>query len=139
MLKQIQKRGNTLVLIEHHPWIIQNADWIVEMGPGAGEKGGKVLFQGPRDEVLNNPESPTGKWVRELDESPRHPEPRNKSGVKSAKDPDPKSHPAIQVKNFALYDMESVSAQFPVQKFSVITGQSGSGKSTLLFQRALIQ
>jgi excinuclease ABC subunit A len=130
VLKQIQKRGNTLVLIEHHPWVIKNADWVVEMGPGAGEKGGEILFQGPRDEVLDNPDSPTGQWIHAL----HHPGPRNKSGVDSAKDPDPKSHPTIQVKNFALYDMESISAQFPVQKFSVITGQSGSGKSTLLFQ-----
>ena len=130
VLKQIQKRGNTLVLIEHHPWIIKNADWVVEMGPGAGEKGGEVLFQGPRDEVLNNPESPTGQWIRELGEKKRHPEERSDKGSR------PKSQvgKTIAVENFAMFDMNPVTAQFPVQKFSVITGQSGSGKSTLLFQ-----
>ena len=68
VLEKIRKRGNTLVLIEHNPQIIKRADYIIEMGPGAGEKGGEILFQGTRDEVLNNPESPTGKWIRKLDE-----------------------------------------------------------------------
>jgi excinuclease ABC subunit A len=60
-----------LVLIDHNPSLIQKADWIIEMGPGAGEKGGEILFQGKAKDVLENPESPTGKWIREL--SHRHP------------------------------------------------------------------
>ena len=68
VLEKVRKRGNTLVLIEHNPQIISRADYIIEMGPGAGEKGGEVLFQGPRDEVLENPESPTGRWIKELDD-----------------------------------------------------------------------
>ena len=66
VLEKIRKRGNTLVLIEHNPQIIKRADYIIEMGPGAGEKGGEILFQGNRDEVLENPESPTGKWIKEV-------------------------------------------------------------------------
>jgi len=66
VLEKVRKRGNTLVLIEHNPQIISRADYIIEMGPGAGEKGGEVLFQGPRDEVLENPESPTGRWIKEV-------------------------------------------------------------------------
>ena len=122
VLEKIRKRGNTLVLIEHNPQIISHADYIIEMGPGAGEKGGEILFQGARDEVLENPESPTGKWLREL-------------GIRSPaaihKD---KQNEAILVENFAKFDMAPVSATFPINKFSVITGQSGSGKSTLLFE-----
>ena len=122
VLEKIRKRGNTLVLIEHNPQIISRADYIIEMGPGAGEKGGEILFQGTRDEVLNNPESPTGKWLREL-------------GIRSPaaihKD---KQNEAILVDNFAKFDMAPVNAAFPINKFSVITGQSGSGKSTLLFE-----
>ena len=68
VLEKIRKRGNTLVLIEHNPQIISRADYIIEMGPGAGEKGGEILFQGARDEVLENPGSPTGKWIKELDD-----------------------------------------------------------------------
>ena len=121
VLKQIRDRGNTLVLIDHNPALIQKADWIIEMGPGAGEKGGEVLFQGPRDEVLNSPESPTGQWIRELG-APLKPGKARRSAT------------SITVKSFALFDMKPVTAQFPVQKFSVITGQSGSGKSTLFFR-----
>ena len=124
VLKKVQSRGNTLVLIEHNPLIIKKADWIIEMGPGAGEKGGEILFQGTAKDVLENPQSPTGTWIKELQGD--RPRGDNKKTAKKAA--------AIPVKNFALYDMKPVSAEFPVQKFSVITGQSGSGKSTLLFK-----
>ena len=131
VLKKVQSRGNTLVLIEHNPLIIKKADWIIEMGPGAGEKGGEILFQGTAKEVLGNPQSPTGTWIKGLKESPRmHSD--DKKATKKAGTTAKKA--AIPVRDFALYDMKPVSADFPVQKFSVITGQSGSGKSTLLFK-----
>ena len=125
VLKKVQSRGNTLVLIEHNPLIIKKADWVIEMGPGAGEKGGEILFQGTAKEVLGNPQSPTGTWIKGLKESPRMHSDDKKAAKKTA---------AIPVRDFALFDMKPVSADFPVQKFSVITGQSGSGKSTLLFK-----
>lgn len=129
VLKKVQARGNTLVLIEHNPRIIERADWIIEMGPGAGEKGGEVLFMGPRDEVLKNPASPTGNWIRELDERRKVMAERGASPARVSG-----NDLAICVADFALYDMQSVSANFPLKKFSVITGQSGSGKSTLMFK-----
>ena len=138
VLKKVQSRGNTLVLIEHNPGIIKRADWIIEMGPGAGEKGGEILFQGTAKEVLENPQSPTGAWIRELDEArgsrPEVRGSRNKSVPTKAGGSSKKKAPAIAIKDFALFDMKPVSAEFPVQKFSVITGASGSGKSTLLFR-----
>ena len=126
VLEKIRKRGNTLVLIEHNPQIISHADYIIEMGPGAGEKGGEILFQGARDEVLENPGSPTGKWLNELGIR------KSEFGIKG--DSRSKDDTAILVKNFAKFDMAPVNAAFPINKFSVITGQSGSGKSTLLFE-----
>ena len=126
VLEKIRKRGNTLVLIEHNPQIISRADYIIEMGPGAGEKGGEILFQGARDEVLENPGSPTGKWLNELGIR------KSEFGVKG--DSRSKDDTAILVENFAKFDMAPVNATFPINKFSVITGQSGSGKSTLLFE-----
>lgn len=128
VLEKIRKRGNTLVLIEHNPQIIKRADYIIEMGPGAGEKGGEILFQGNRNEVLENPGSPTGKWIREL--SVRN----NGSPTLRSEDDKYKESAAILVENFAKFDMAPVNAAFPINKFSVITGQSGSGKSTLLFE-----
>ncbi|MBR5413934.1 MAG: ATP-binding cassette domain-containing protein [Fibrobacter sp.] len=150
VLKKVQSRGNTLVLIDHNPALIKKADWVIEMGPGAGEKGGEILFQGTAKEVLGNPVSPTGEWIRFLSKClPRESgdllskakkgdsqsEP-GKTECKAAKTKGPlkKNAPTIAIKNFALFDMKPVSAEFPVQKFSVITGASGSGKSTLLFK-----
>ena len=149
VLEKIRKRGNTLVLIEHNPQIIKRADYIIEMGPGAGEKGGEILFQGNRDEVLENPESPTGKWIRALDErgdsrlrgNDKSEVGRSRSERKSfviasgnKAISNGKQNAPILVENFAKFDMAPVNASFPINKFSVITGQSGSGKSTLLFE-----
>ncbi|ACX76052.1 UvrABC system protein A [Fibrobacter succinogenes subsp. succinogenes S85] len=127
VLEKIRKRGNTLVLIEHNPQIIKRADYIIEMGPGAGEKGGEILFQGTRDEVLENPESPTGMWIKAVGSR------KSEVGRNVECHCEEKSQ-AILVKNFAKFDMAPVNAAFPINKFSVITGQSGSGKSTLLFE-----
>ena len=158
VFENIRKRGNTLVLIEHNPQIISRADYIIEMGPGAGEKGGEILFQGNRDEVLENPESPTGKWIRALDERGETRDERGDSrseagmtskGIKREANcglafdthsgharsaMTSSENAAILVENFAKFDMAPVKAAFPINKFSVITGQSGSGKSTLLFE-----
>ena len=133
VLKKVQSRGNTLVLIDHNPALIKKADWIIEMGPGAGEKGGEILLQGTAKEVLGNPQSPTGTWIRLLDKEQRSP---TKSGMTESKQSKTSKRrtPAIDIENFAMFDMQPVTAHFPVQKFSVITGQSGSGKSTLFFR-----
>ncbi len=134
VLRQIRDRGNTLVLIDHNPSLIQKADWIIEMGPGAGEKGGEILFQGKAKDVLENPESPTGKWIRELGIR------SSEFGINTLKiNPKvpKKNAAAIHIKDFAMFDMNPVTANFPTQKFSVITGQSGSGKSTLFFKNLI--
>lgn len=136
VLKKVQSRGNTLVLIDHNPALIKKADWIIEMGPGAGEKGGEILLQGTAKEVLGNPVSPTGNWIRLLDEKNvildsialrlQSDKRKKKKSIDKA--------PTIDIENFAMFDMKPVTAHFPVQKFSVITGQSGSGKSTIFFR-----
>ena len=127
VLKKVQSRGNTLVLIDHNPALIKKADWIIEMGPGAGEKGGEILLQGTAKDVLSNPVSPTGNWIKILDER------RKTRDERTSKDQKKKTA-TIDVENFAMFDMKPVTAHFPVQKFSVITGQSGSGKSTIFFR-----
>ena len=134
VLKKVQSRGNTLVLIDHNPALIRRADWIIEMGPGAGEKGGEILFQGKAKDVLGNPDSPTGNWIRFLDEKRGSTgSPTRTKDERTSKTPRNKAA-SIDIKNFAMFDMKPVSANFPIQKFSVITGASGSGKSTLLFK-----
>jgi len=135
VLTKVRDRGNTLVLIEHNPGIINKADYIIEMGPGAGEMGGEVLFLGERSQVLGSPDSPTGNWIRSLEErTGKAPQTRDEKKGKKGKQQIRLSSASIPVKNFALYDMAPANADFPIGKFSVITGQSGSGKSTLLFE-----
>lgn len=126
ILEEIRERGNTLVLIEHNPILISRADKIIEMGPGAGELGGEILFQGTPAELMRKADSPTGKWLNEL----------SQKGDTSREQLN-KTTKYIEVKNFAMYDMETVCGKFPVKHFSVITGESGSGKSTLLFKHIL--
>ncbi|MCF0225639.1 MAG: ABC transporter [Fibrobacter sp.] len=121
VFRKIQQRGNTLVLIEHNPSIIEKADWIIEMGPGAGEKGGEVLFQGPSKQILSNPDSPTANWIKALATKKSK---KNKNALGKC----------IEVNHFSMYDISPISAKFPVNQFSVISGKSGSGKSTLLFK-----
>ena len=137
VLKKVQSRGNTLVLIDHNPALIKKADWIIEMGPGAGEKGGEILSQGSAKDVLGNEASPTGTWIRVLDERRERRDERGGTRDERKNNPSdakPSKKATIAIKDFALFDMKPVSAEFPVQKFSVITGASGSGKSTLLFK-----
>ena len=141
VLKKVQSRGNTLVLIDHNPALIRRADWIIEMGPGAGEKGGEILLQGKAKDVLENPQSPTGAWIRLLDKEQKSPtmlrqRSAQASGMTESKQrkTSKRRMPAIDIEKFAMFDMKPVTAHFPVQKFSVITGQSGSGKSTLFFR-----
>jgi excinuclease ABC subunit A len=111
------------------------------MGPGAGEKGGEILLQGKAKDVLENPQSPTGAWIRLLDKEQRSPtmlrqRSAQASGMTESKQrkTSKRRMPAIDIEKFAMFDMKPVTAHFPVQKFSVITGQSGSGKSTIFFR-----
>lgn len=124
VLQEIQSKGNTLILIEHHPEIISKADWIVEMGPGAGEKGGEILFQGSVQDLLTQKNSPTAKWLTELKHLSQTPKRSQANHF---------SH-FIEVFGFQAFDMLPINAKFPVTGFSVVTGESGSGKSTLLFE-----
>ncbi len=123
IFKEIRDRGNTLVLIEHNPFLIEKADKVIEMGPGAGELGGEILFQGTPKELMAQKDSPTGAWLRDILKA--------KKAEKKPAIPDAEH---ITVQKFAKYDMQPVSAKFPVGHFSVISGESGSGKSTLLFE-----
>lgn len=123
ILVEIKNQGNTLVLIEHHPDIISKADHLIEMGPGAGALGGEILFQGNGKDVLNNPLSPTGRWIKKL-----------QSTKIESKD---KSTQGILIDHFSIFDILPISDCIPAKAFTVITGESGSGKSSLLFKHLI--
>ncbi len=123
ILNSIKERGNTIVLIDHNPELIVHADYIIEMGPGAGENGGNVLFTGTAKEVLQNPNSPTANWIKRLQQQ----------SLTSHNFIPPQNVPTLSFKNFSKFDIQPINADFPIEHFSVITGPSGCGKSTLLF------
>lgn len=120
-LRSLEKIGNTLIVIEHDEEMMRSADWLVDIGPGAGKHGGEIIAQGTPDEVINNPKSLTGKYLRgELEIEV----PKNRGLVNKKK--------FITVRNASEHNLKNVVAEFPLKVFTCVTGVSGSGKSTLV-------
>ncbi len=119
-LKHLRDIGNTLVVVEHDEQTLKTADYIVDLGPGAGVHGGYITAQGTYDEVVGNESSLTGQYLSgkiKIDV----PEKRREGNGNS-----------IKISGAAEHNLKNVNADFPLGKFIVITGVSGSGKSTLL-------
>lgn len=120
-LRHLQEIGNTLIVIEHDEEMMRHADWLVDIGPRAGKHGGEVVAQGTPDEVINNPASLTGKYLRgELQiEIPSFRRSVNKKKT-------------IVVRGASEHNLKNITATFPLKVFTCVTGVSGSGKSTLV-------
>ncbi|MDA1187296.1 MAG: excinuclease ABC subunit UvrA [Proteobacteria bacterium] len=118
LLRQLQQKGNTLVVVEHDEETIAMADHLIDIGPGAGRLGGEVIAQGSQDDLKACERSMTGRYLRE----PMHhaAEPRR-----------PKPEHWLQIKEANLHNLRKVNVEIPLQRLTVITGVSGSGKSSL--------
>ncbi len=116
LLKKLRDQGNTVIVVEHDPDVMAEADRIVEIGPGAGEHGGKLIFQGPFAE-LSGTDTPTGRALT-----------RRPAGEANPRQP--KGH--LTVANARRNNLKDVTAGIPLGVFTVVTGVAGSGKSSLL-------
>jgi excinuclease ABC subunit A len=122
ILHDLRNLGNTILVVEHDPDIMKAADRILDLGPGAGENGGKLIAGGTYDEILHNPASLTGRYLSQ-DLRIQLPATRRKPGSQQ-----------IKVKGVRANNLKNVDINIPLGMLVAITGVSGSGKSTLLHQ-----
>ncbi|MEC9152652.1 MAG: excinuclease ABC subunit UvrA [Pseudomonadota bacterium] len=120
-LKRLRDLGNTVIVVEHDEEAIREADYLIDMGPGAGIHGGHVVAAGLPDDVLRCPESLTGQYLTGMRQI-AIPKRRRKAD---------KDH-VLTVKRAMANNLDSVTASFPLGTFTCVTGVSGSGKSTLI-------
>ena len=123
-LRHLRDLGNSVLVVEHDEDMIRSADHVVDLGPGAGVHGGRVIAQGTPDEVAANPESLTGRYLGGV---LRIPVPRRRNSLAGNTDPQ-----RLAIVNARGNNLQGISVEIPVGLFTCVTGVSGSGKSTLV-------
>ena len=119
-LERLRDLGNTLVVVEHDEDTMHRADWIVDLGPGAGRHGGRIVAEGTPSQILANPESLTGQFL---------------TGVRRIENPVTRrtgNGHAIEVVDAHEHNLKHIDARIPLGTLTCVTGVSGSGKSTLI-------
>ena len=121
ILRQLRENGNTVIVVEHDEETIRAADYVIDMGPGAGERGGRVVFAGPLADFANARDSLTADYVfgrRHID--------MEKSPVAA------RSVQAVDIRGIAIHNIDGLDLKIPLNTLTVVTGVSGSGKSSLI-------
>ncbi|MCK6484375.1 MAG: excinuclease ABC subunit UvrA [Phycisphaerae bacterium] len=120
-LRRLRQAGNTVVVVEHDADMIRAADWLIEIGPGAGAHGGRIVAAGPRDVVLRSEQSITARYVNDSASPPHARTPRHATRGNM-----------LRVEAARANNLKSLSVTIPLGVFCCVTGVSGSGKSTLV-------
>ena len=124
-LDRLVERGNTVVVVEHDPAVIRAADHVVDLGPGGGDEGGRLVAVGPPSAIADARDSRTGAALRGHHDSPARPP----SPAVPVGDDDP----PIRLLGVATHNLHSIDVELPLNRLIAITGLSGSGKSSLAF------
>ena len=119
-LKKLKDLGNTVIVVEHDEETIVSADWVIDIGPGAGKDGGEIIAEGTPKEIQKNKKSLTGKYLSQKLTIPTPKKSRKGSGKK------------ISIKKAEEFNLKKVDVDIPLGNLVCITGVSGSGKSTLM-------
>ena len=125
-LHAIRDLGNTVIVVEHDAETIREADWVVDLGPGAGEHGGYLVAEGPPEDIAKHPRSPTGAYMSgrrriEIPARRRQPAPRADGGP---------TH--LVVRGARHHNLKNIDVEIPLGGLVLVTGVSGSGKSSLI-------
>jgi excinuclease ABC subunit A len=118
-LRRLEQLGNSVLVVEHDEATIQSADWIVDLGPGAGVRGGSVVSIGTVEEIRNNPDSPTGAYLRSEKKRLGPKRELAKAGW-------------LTIRGAKAHNLKNIDVKIPLGRWTCVTGISGSGKSTLV-------
>lgn len=129
-LKELKNLGNSIIIVEHDEQVILAADWVIDLGPGAGKYGGEVVAQGTPEQIIKNEKSLTGQYLNRKSKIKNLARARlkeeQKLKIKNRKDR------KLIIKGASEFNLKNIDVEIPLGKFTCITGVSGSGKSTLM-------
>jgi len=120
ILRALRDQGNTVVVVEHDTALVEAADHVIDLGPGAGDQGGRVVYQGETAALVREPRSLTAKYLRGDLRIPVPARRRRGNGL------------FLNVRGAEIHNLKALDARFPLGAFTVVTGVSGSGNSTLV-------
>ena len=127
ILRELVADGNTVLLVDHDPTLLRQADWLIELGPGAGRDGGRIVAQGPIPKIAADPASRIGPFLRAT-------QPRIRPETPPA---DLFAHGALTLRTGPIHTVKPLEARFPKGRLTAVTGPSGSGKTTLVLESLL--